>query len=55
MKRKSIIISLGCLFIATGLLSAFYIKWNDTISGALMGAGIGMLLFMIANKKTQPN
>ncbi|RXG25763.1 hypothetical protein DSM02_933 [Leeuwenhoekiella polynyae] len=47
MNKTQILIAVGSLFISASLINSFYVHLNDSISGFLMGTGIGLLFISL--------
>jgi len=53
--KNLLLIVIGLLIISSSQIAGHYLKIPDLVSGILMGAGIGLMIFSLLRQKLRPN
>ena len=53
--KNLLLIVIGLLIISSSQIVGHYLKISDLVSGILMGAGIGLMIFSLLRQKLRPN
>ena len=53
--KNLLLIVIALLIISSSQIVGHYLKMPDLVSGILMGAGIGLMIFSLLRQKLRPN
>lgn len=54
-KQLKIYFIIGLLLVAIGQIIAYYFTFSDLLHGAITGAGVGILIYVLLQKKAKIN